>query len=153
VLLDVDRQLFITADNEVLLYIDGVESEINRLGTAKDWTQTKVAKLPRGSRVIAVKVTDSGVAAGLLASATEDYLVTDENWLCSDVEVAGWNQPNFDDSKWVKATNEGTHGVAPWGTRPQISKNAKWIWNKDTKADTASNIKRVLFFRIRLGKT
>jgi len=147
---DVDRQLFITADNQVELYIDGVTSEINTLPTTNDWTQTKVAKLPRGSRVVAVKVVDQGIAAGLLASATGDYLLTDENWVCSDTLVDGWNKPNFDDSKWVKATNQGKNGVAPWNTRPQISQNAAWIWNKDTKQDKTSVV-RILYFRIRLG--
>jgi len=148
---DVDRQLFITADNTLQLYIDGVDSEINTLSTSADWTQTKVAKLPRRSRVIAVKVTDTGVAAGLLASATGDYLLTDENWLVSDTLVDGWNKPNFDDSKWTKATPQGNHGVQPWGTRPQISSNAKWIWNKDTTKQSTSGT-TTLYFRIRLGR-
>ena len=147
---DVDRQLFITADNELQVYIDGVDSEINTLSTTTDWQQTKVAKLPRRSRVIAVKVTDRGVAAGLLASVTGDYLLTDENWVVSDTLVDGWNKPEFDDSKWTKATTEGNHGVQPWGTRPQISSNAKWIWNKDTTKQ-ATTTTTTLYFRIRLG--
>ena len=151
-----ERKLFITADDDLEVYFDGVASEINNAAGRGDWGQTKTAVLPRGTRVIAVKVTNTGGAAGLVGSVTGDYLVTDESWVCSETAVDGWTSPDFDDSKWNKAVSQGfndtvVHWGAACGKRPLISDKAKWIWNRDTQRD-APTVKGVLYFRVHLGR-
>ena len=112
--------------------------------------------LPLGTRVIAVKATNVGGPAGLVASVTGDSLVTDESWLCSDTLSNGWSNPYFDDSKWNKAVSQGVNDAAirpwgGWGKRPLISDKAKWIWNRDTNGNPASGTE-VLYFRVHVGR-
>lgn len=143
--LGAERELFITVDNEMELFIDGVPNTINKDPSAKDWTVTKRVKLPAGSRVIAVKATNRGLQAGLLASVTDDALLSDKSWKVSTVEANEWASPDTDDSKWEPATELGQHGMEPWKTRSIISRNAKWIWSKDTRAT-------VVYFRYRISE-
>jgi hypothetical protein len=132
------------------LFIDGVPNPVNDDPTAKDWTVTKRVKLPAASRVIAVKATDRGLWAGLLASVTGDTLLSDASWKVSTVAPVGWTSPDFDDSQWEQATELGRHGMDPWKPRNQISTNAKWIWTKTTYySDTNAHI---VYFRVTLGK-
>jgi len=146
---DVDRELLITVDNEMELYIDGVPNPINDDPSAKDWKVTKRVNVPAGSRVIAVKATDKGLWAGLLASVTDDSLLSDGTWKVSTVESDGWTTPEFDDSNWEPATVLGQHGMEPWKTRNLISSNAKWIWTATSYyKDMGSH---VVYFRYRIG--
>jgi hypothetical protein len=147
--LDDDHELSITVDNQMELYIDGEPNPINQDPSAKDWRVVKTVKLPRGSRVIAVKATDVGLWAGLLASVTGEKLLSDRSWKVSTVESADWMKPEFDDSQWETATELGPNGMNPWKAKEKISNNAKWIWTttsyyKDMNA-------HVVYFRVRLG--
>ncbi|HEU6447221.1 MAG TPA: family 78 glycoside hydrolase catalytic domain [Verrucomicrobiae bacterium] len=50
------------------------------------------------------------------ASGPPMVIPTDESWKASDKEIPGWNEPGFDDSKWVAAKNLGPVGMRPWGS-------------------------------------
>jgi len=131
------------------LYIDGVPNPINDDPSAKDWTVTKRVNVPAGSRVIAIKATDKGLSAGLLASMADESLLSDGTWKVSTVESDDWTKPEFDDSKWEQATELGQHGMEPWKTRNLISSKAKWIWTSTSYyKDMGSH---VVYFRYRIG--
>jgi hypothetical protein len=127
------------------LYIDGVANPINSDPSATDWSRTKRAFLPFASRVIAVKATDTGVKAGLLASATNDSLLSDGTWKVSTVAYDGWMMPDFDDSNWEQATEIGPNGMNPWKMRNPISPKAKWIWTQKSIYSATSD--HVVYFR------
>ena len=56
-------QLVITVDNEATeLYVDGV---LTSLTNANDWTKVDTVNIPADTRVLAVKVHDSGVSCPL----------------------------------------------------------------------------------------
>ena len=40
---------------------------------------------------------------------------TDGSWKCSDKEIPGWLETDFDDKAWSQATVLGRQGDAPWG--------------------------------------
>ena len=142
---DADKELSITVDNEMELYIDGVPNPINSDPSAKDWTVTKRILMPVRSRVIAVKATDKGLWAGLLASASDDSLLSDGTWKVSTVASDGWTKPEFDDSNWEQATELGQHGMEPWKARDLISSKAKWIWAKKSHYEDMGD--HVVYFR------
>jgi len=146
---DEDKELFITVDNEMELFIDGERHKISDDPSAKDWMQTKKVTLPAKARVIAVKATDRGLQAGLLASVTGDSLLSDKTWKVSTTEVDGWTSPDFDDSQWQPVTEIGPHGMNPWKTRSMISPKATWIWSATTYyADYNAH---VVYFRYRIS--
>lgn len=90
------------------------------------------------SRLIAVaggEFTQS--CPGLLASVTNDFLVTDGSWRCVGPSsyTAGWNTLGFDDSQWMDTYVIGRNGnvtspelCAGLAGVPSISANAHWIW-------------------------
>jgi arylsulfatase A len=48
----------------------------------------------------------------------ETAILTDDSWLASDSESAGWDRTEFDDSTWPNAIILGRMGEAPWGNAP-----------------------------------
>ena len=65
-------------------------------------------------------------AEGFIASTGE---ITDSSWKCSsDIPPSGWRLPDYDDNIWTDADVLVHNGMSPWGMRPGISKQAKWIW-------------------------
>ena len=136
------------------LYLDGVASEINNASGWNRWQIVKSADFPPGTKLIAVKVVNVFGWAGLLASASDNSVVTNESWLVSDTFVAGWNQPEFYDGKWGKAFEQGANDDhSPWKrwrsgeTLTRISSSAKWIWNENTTKDTTP-VQQTMYFRL-----
>ena len=55
---------------------------------------------------------------------------TSEAWQCHNESAPPeWTAPEFDASNWPHATDGGANGSPPWGSRPQISGQAHWIWS------------------------
>ncbi len=117
--------LYATADDSFEIYVNG-----QRVGGSPlpprdlDWSNVRrfhVAKLLRaGPNIIAVRAVNQGGAAGVLARLDVDgkeVLTTDENWRLSDRTdlKATWDQVDFDDSSWAKATVVAALGQGPWG--------------------------------------
>merc|ERR1711871_429165 len=98
---------------------------------AKD---TSRFRAPLGIETFAIKAKGGkNGRSGILGMFGKD-LVTSSSWKCS-VEQDGqgtWMKPDFDDSKWPTAVEEGQNGILPWGERPGISKKAFWIFTHDT---------------------
>ena len=77
----VERKLFATCDNEMKVYFDGIEQEQD--DAMADWTKTSELTIPAGTQVLAIECKDTGSQEGILAS-TNDGLVTNLDWRCSD---------------------------------------------------------------------
>jgi hypothetical protein len=60
--------------------------------------------------------------------------------------VAAWFAPTFDDSKWNAATDEGAHGMSPWGSVFGTS-SARWLWSYDSAAAGSKPTNEIVYFR------
>ncbi len=49
-----------------------------------------------------------------------------------------WHQVNYDDRAWTSAYEIGNNGMAPWGLRPNIAPDAKWIWSSAVRGSSRS---------------
>lgn len=67
--------LKITVDNVMELYIDGRPITVAQ---SHNWSAVKSVPLPSNTRVIAVKGTDYGVVAGILASTTDNLMISNQ---------------------------------------------------------------------------
>lgn len=132
-----EGKIYITADNEFSLYVNG-----KQIGKGEDWTKTYTFPVPvqPGTNVIAVQAKDFGVYAGLLADLVynDENLVTDFNWKASERYIEGWEQPRFDDTSWARASDFGRYGIEPWKQIEGMPEDtsARWIWAGKTNVDT-----------------
>jgi putative membrane-bound dehydrogenase-like protein len=101
-----EADIHITCDNAFVLFINGKE-----IGRGNEWKDGKVFNvkdhLVRGKNVIAVRATNDGGPAGLVAwlvrltkPGNHYTLATDGSWKCSKEAPESWREANFDDSKW-----------------------------------------------------
>ena len=130
--------LAITADNFLYsVYINGVKQ--TNPANCSDWKSTKFFSFPPGARQVAISCGDDGISSvGVLASV-DDVHITGAAWKCTSQYFYKWESADFDDSSWSGAAVIGNNGMVPWGSRPSISANAKWIWtskNVNPGADT-----------------
>jgi hypothetical protein len=139
--------LTLSADNVSEVYVNGVQ-----VGSTSNWKTAGVFSVPlqSGPNVVAVKVTDLGGAAGLLAELGWDGQTaeTDGSWKVSATALAGWEGLGFDDSAWANATTYGVYGVAPWYQNVvgfPTSTLAQWIWTSDNQ-----NVNQA-YFRFTIG--
>jgi hypothetical protein len=67
---------------------------------------------------------------------------------------AGWNTNlNYNDSSWPNATEIGKNGIIPWssyGSFPEISNDAYWIWSNNYQEYTPTPIDSPVYFRCEL---
>jgi len=143
--------LRITVDNDLReLYVNGQAQELDPESSG-DWTLTSTHRfaLQPGRNVIAIKATDGGVIAGLLAElqVQDSRLVSGESWKVHHDGPEGWERPEFDDRDWKAASCYGTHPGGIWGTRVQgmDGSNATWIWNEVNTLD--GEIEPTVYFR------
>jgi hypothetical protein len=95
--------------------------------------------LRAGSNVVAVRGTDAGGVAALLAEVRlgSERMGTNGTWRVSRTAPAGWEAVSFDDASWAAADDYGAYGVAPWYTRVNgmpADTPARWIWSSDNDA-------------------
>ena len=98
------------------VYFDGeLQEQDDAMG---DWTKTSELTIPAGTRVVAIECEDLGAQEGILAS-TDDGLVTNSVWQCSDQMVEGWTLPGFvpPPDTFSSPNVLGSNGVAPWRVR------------------------------------
>ena len=130
--------LCITVDNYIkFIYFNGVSQTIPAGGD--DWTQTKCLPLPPAPVQIAVEGADVGIVAGMLASVSDDILLTDSSWKCTKTLYTNWTSNTYNDSAWPGAYVIGLNGLSPWGVRPGISIRASWIYTANYGQTNAAN--------------
>ncbi|MCU1265081.1 MAG: hypothetical protein JWM21_1399 [Acidobacteria bacterium] len=80
------------------------------------------------------------------SSASAQRFGSDTSWKQSLTESTGWQNPNFDDSSWSAAVDEGAYGTAPWGTAAGMpaGTSAHWIWYYDSRN---GNDQSTVYFR------
>jgi len=116
----------VSADSYFELYADGV-----RMGTGMDWADTVRVEVPIDYKMLAVHAVCYSGQGGLLLSLSDGSVSSEYSWKCTKMYYDEWMETGFDDHNWMPAKAEGAHGMAPWGHRPRIAGNAKWIWTSD----------------------
>ena len=137
-----NRTLTLTAKSIVYeLFIDGTKTDLIH---ATNWTIPDEVTLSPLSRLIGITAMDgTETCAGIIASVTGDYLVTDGiNWRCSYIPDPHWFLLGWDDSVWDIAYVVGPNHNVTWPPACQIltgissiSPAANWIWT-NTIPDT-----------------
>ena len=109
------------------LYLNGVNVTVPNFD---NWPVVKSVPIPSSTQVIAVKGTDYGVVAGILASSSDGRILTSSNWKCTyNTPPSTWTAVGYDDSLWPAAVESYQNVNAPdWGTLSGISPSAWWIW-------------------------
>lgn len=117
----------ITADNTFELTINGRSA-----GKGNDWSRIQTFDVtsllrPEGTNVIAVRATNTGHEAGLIAGLRVELaegaafeLVTDADWRCAIGTPANWSAAELDESNWSKAHVLGDASAAPWKLAAQL---------------------------------
>ena len=120
-----DVYCYVTADNEYVLYVNGVEyfSDSSYENIHKvDLSSAFVT----GANVIAIKAINADSTdnpAGLICAvdiygktAGHVEILTDSSWLCSSVLTSNWNNAGFDDSSWSNSSVLGDFAMSPWNS-------------------------------------
>lgn len=132
------------------IYFDNQPHEINKDPKAKNWRETKIAKIPKGTRVLGIKATNRGVNPGLIASVTGNRLFTDHTWkFTTSTPSKDWAAVSYDAKTWKNARVLARHGREPRNVKIEhISDSAYWIWSDD---EPVVNKETAVFFRTELG--
>jgi len=118
-----------SCDNILRVYLDGVLA----FGPETDLWKAHTVPVPASTRVIGISCYDEGGAYGIVASADNGRIVTDDSWSCSSKELSGWATIGFDDKGGDFLTpsrgniyNQGSH----WTSQPPvgIDQNAHSLW-------------------------
>lgn len=123
-------EILITADDSFELRVNG-----RVVGSGADWKtpqRYQVARpIARESSMVAVKCANSDGAAGMICKVivhlhdgTDDTIVSDASWRCSDKEATDWDTIHADPAvdAWPAARAVGEYPCQPWG---QVIKE-KW---------------------------
>ena len=82
-----------SCDNILRVYLDGVLA----FGPETDLYKAHTVPVPASTRVIGISCYDQGGGYGIVASADNGRIVTDDSWSCSSKELSGWATIGFDD--------------------------------------------------------
>ena len=137
----VSGTLKITADDYYRLYVNGaLIDETQRLWYSPQTYTVNVFRHPSRKNVIAVDVLNAAEIDGLDRGVVMDLsfdagggaqsVLSDASWKLSPTLVTNWFEVAFVDTAWVAATDEGAHGIAPYGEILGTS-SARWIWSYD----------------------
>lgn len=144
----VSGTLKITTDDHFRLYVNGVLiDETQRLWSSPQTYTVNVFRHPSRKNVLAVDGLnnaeidglDRGVIVDLSfdAGAGPESVLSDATWKLSTTLVANWFEVDFVDTAWVAATDEGPHGITPYGNILGTS-SARWLWSYDSNVPAAS---------------
>jgi hypothetical protein len=140
--------LKITTDDNFRLYVNGaLIDETPRVWSSPQTYMVNVFRHPSRKNVLAVHGLnnaeidglDRGVIVDLSfdAGAGAQSVLSDATWKLSTTLVTNWFEVAFDDTAWVAATDEGAHGISPWGMVLGTS-SARWLWSYDSNVPAAS---------------
>lgn len=137
----VSAELFLTADDQLVLYVNGaLVDDTPRLWTSPQRYTVRFFLHPQRRNVVAVQASNrlntDGLDRGLVgdfqwqhpATSTPTHLLTDASWRMQRGVVSSFGSLALDDSAWPTAFDEGPHGIPPWGAVLGTSR-ARWLWS------------------------
>ncbi len=112
--------LEIAADNHYEAFVNGEPAGAGS-DPAKPGAHDIGAMLQLGQNTLAIKVTNEGGPAGLIAlvrmaleKGPESLVSTDATWKASGAQFDDWATPGFNDANWEAALSLGAAPLAPW---------------------------------------
>ncbi len=144
----VSGTLKITTDDNFRLYVNGtLIDETPRLWFSPQTYMVNVFRHPSRKNVIAVEGINNaeidGLDRGIVldlsfdAGAGPQSVLSDTTWKLSTMLETNWFEVAFVDTAWVAATDEGAHGIMPYGNILGTS-SARWLWSYDANISAAS---------------
>ena len=111
------------ADDTHIVYVDG--KQVNSNPQKNNMNQAIITPIPSDTRVVAVRVTNlnEGPTGGFRGAFSDNSVVTDGSWKCSEVFTKGWQNVDFDDSLWPAASTTAWYSECNFFTP-----SAKWLW-------------------------
>lgn len=80
-------------------------------------------------QIIAVRGRSNlGSVAGIIASSTDDSIVTDSTWKCTNVEEDGWMDIDYNDAAWPTAVPVEEKDLKMYDRDKKFGSRAKHIW-------------------------
>ena len=128
-----EGQMHVTAVGDFEVSVNGFI-----LSSGQDWTRTHSLTFNVSCWEPAVYAVRSMTTAATPAFIAEidhcgSVIRTSEAWQCHNESVPPeWTSADFDTSTWSSAVDGGANGSPPWGSRPQISGHANWVWSPET---------------------
>ncbi|WP_245850806.1 family 78 glycoside hydrolase catalytic domain [Paenibacillus herberti] len=130
-------KFLITADDGFVLYVNGKQMGASP-ETADSWKTGQIidvsSALVAGANTIAIQTKNTSAAAGLLGSLKVDFtegaplqINMDQGMKAEKEKKEGWEQPQFDDSKWAASISIATYGQSPWGKNVKFSSSPPYI--------------------------
>ncbi|WP_446810351.1 PEP-CTERM sorting domain-containing protein [Methylomonas sp. 2BW1-5-20] len=134
----------ISMDNGYEIYLATNDNEQGvSFGSGNDWTTTfqDTAYLIAGvDYYLHVRGYDQGVIAGFLGqfslTGTEHVFSNNSSSLTTNTSDWHGNNTGWGQSYLASLTQLGSNGASPWGSRPNISSAATWIWAGDEHTDS-----------------
>ena len=121
------------------VFVDG--KLFNNHSITGDLNQNISTAIPSNAQVIAVKVTNPGGSTGWKGALSDGSVVTDGSWRCTSTYADGWQNVNFNDSKWpvpyMTGVTQGCVGYLP---------SAQWLWTEKSYSAATS-----IYCRKKLG--
>lgn len=116
----VGAQIFLTADDEFTLYVNG-----RQIGAGKQWSAPQRFDLREalraGRNVVAVRALNNSGPGGLLAwlqvAVSENDVrlwPSDATWKMTSQPIENWYAVELDDTAWPAAVEQGPHHMPPW---------------------------------------
>ena len=137
----------VVCDDEMTLWVDGVQIEVDGQGV---WYQVSNLKIHSTTQVLGIKCVNIGGGYGIMAAvedaAGNNVLKTDDSWSCSNTTDDGWEKADFVEGHyWNAASSYAANSSyiadgAPWSS---MSANKQIIWT-DSPADTTVYCRKVL---------
>ena len=171
----IPAQLAITVDDNYKLYLNGqLVANVTNLWNSPLKHNLTLKRHPSQPNVLAIEGINTmridGTDRAVVAEArwtvgpTVHALPTDKTWkVLGTAAPSGWEQPAFNDTAWLAATELGAHGMAPYGnilsgllaSPPAITAKLLWSYNPDkaaaTKPVTETNYFRKTFYLTAAG--
>ncbi len=120
-------ELWITADNEYTVYVNG-----QQVGHGSEWSKVDrydVAKhLAAGKNVLAIVARNHGGPAGIIArlhvvtaGKKNLFVVTDDQTRITQIANPDWLKRDFDDRAWPTVAILGDAGIGPWNIAGNVA--------------------------------
>jgi hypothetical protein len=130
-----------TTDDNYHLYVNGaLIDDAERVWSQPQTYSVALFRHPKRENVLGIRGTNTlkidGLDRGIILDLSfgdggdAQTVVTDASWKLSTMLESEWFTLGFDDSSWLFATEEGAHGIAPYGAVLGTS-SATWIWSYD----------------------
>ena len=115
---------------------------MNNNPLSNGWNNVIITPVPKLTRVIAISVTNNVGSTGLKAALSDGSVVIDGSWKYMTTLINGWQNLDFDDSKWPDAIATQSSSFCP-----EFPASTQLIWGEKTYRATITSYCRKTIIR------